>query len=261
MVLARLLLPIVLAVLAPARLAAQVPPVLEVEAEATVGEIIDGDTVLLADGRQVRLVGIQAPKLPLGRAGFKAWPLAEEAKAALAALVAGKTVTLAHGGARLDRHGRVLAQLYLPDGAWVEGLMLRAGLARVYTFPDNRALAAEMLAIESEARNAGRGIWAEPYYAVRAPEDVGADLDSFQVVEGTVIEASVVGGRGYLNFGPDWRTDFTLSLDSRALKLFKQAGVAVESFAGKRVRVRGWIDSFNGAMIEITHPEQIEVLP
>ncbi|MEE8394009.1 MAG: thermonuclease family protein, partial [Rhodospirillales bacterium] len=37
---------------------------------ATVREVVDGDTVVLADGRQVRLTGIQAPKLPLGRAGF-----------------------------------------------------------------------------------------------------------------------------------------------------------------------------------------------
>ena len=37
------------------------------------------DTVVLTTGRQVRLVGSQAPKLLLGRVGFTAWPLAEEA--------------------------------------------------------------------------------------------------------------------------------------------------------------------------------------
>ena len=44
--------------------------------EARVVEVIDGDTVVLEDGRQVRLVGIQAPKLALGRPGFRAWPSA-----------------------------------------------------------------------------------------------------------------------------------------------------------------------------------------
>ena len=62
---------------------------------ARVVRIVDGDTLVLADRRQVRLVGIQAPKLPLGRAGFKAWPLAEEAKAALAGLALDRDLGLA----------------------------------------------------------------------------------------------------------------------------------------------------------------------
>ena len=45
-------------------------------AGATVAEVVDGDTLILADGTEVRLVGIQAPKLPLGRKGFRAQPLA-----------------------------------------------------------------------------------------------------------------------------------------------------------------------------------------
>src|SRR5690554_5841856 len=42
--------------------------------------ISDGDTFDLDSGLTVRLVGIQAPKLPLGRDGFVAWPLGDEAK-------------------------------------------------------------------------------------------------------------------------------------------------------------------------------------
>ena len=38
-------------------------------------EIVDGGTLRLDMGKQVRLVGLQAPRLPLGRANFKAWPL------------------------------------------------------------------------------------------------------------------------------------------------------------------------------------------
>jgi len=53
-------------------------------------EVVDGDTLLLENGTKVRLVGIQAPKLPLGRAGFEAWPLAEEAKQALEDLALGQ---------------------------------------------------------------------------------------------------------------------------------------------------------------------------
>jgi endonuclease YncB( thermonuclease family) len=228
---------------------------------ARVAEVVDGDTVALDDGRQVRLVGLQAPKLPLGRPGFPTWPLAEEAKAALEGLVLGRTVELRHGGARRDRHGRALAHLYRDDGLWVQGEMLGRGLARVYTFADNRALAADLYARERAARAAGRGIWGHSFYALRTPETVGRDVGTFQVVEGRVVKAARVKGTVFLNFGPDWRTDFTARIAGGALKLFAGTGVDPLALEGRTVQLRGWVSSRDGPMIELTHPEQIEAPP
>ena len=121
-------------------------------------EIVDGDTLILHDGREVRLVGIQAPKLTLGRRNFKIWPLADEAKSALLALSLYKTVTLSFGGRRVDRYDRKLAHLHDETGSWIQGEILWRGMARVYRFRDNRAQVAEMLAIKREARQAKRGI-------------------------------------------------------------------------------------------------------
>lgn len=257
---ARLLLVLLaLSWLAPA--AAEVPAPLEPGGRQPVGEIVDGDTLVLADGRRVRLVGLQAPKLPLGRADFPDWPLAEEAKDALAGLTLGHELELGYGGRQTDRHGRQLAHLYREDGLWVQGEMLRLGLARVYSFADNRALVPEMLAIEREARAKGRGIWADPYYRVLAPEETGAAIDTFQLVEGVALDAAVVSGRGFLNFGPDRLTDFTLTIDPESRRRFAAAGIAIEDYSGHRVRARGWLQSYHGPMIEVTHPEQIEVLP
>lgn len=222
--------------------------------------VIDGDTLVLADGREVRLVGIQAPKLPLGRAGFEPWPLAEEAKARLAAVTLGRRLDLGYGGRRGDRHGRVLAHLFDAEGRWIQGELLGAGLARVYSFADNRVAVAQMLALEREARAAGRGIWADPFYAVRSAEAASDWLGGFELVEGRVHAVGRGGGRVYLNFAEDWRQDFTLALDRRALTLFQEEGVDPAGLAGKQVRVRGWLKSYNGPMIDVTHPEQIEVL-
>ncbi len=228
--------------------------------EGRVVEVIDGDTVRLASGEQVRLVGIQAPKLALGRANFDPWPLAPEAKAALEALVLDRRVRLSHGGRERDRHGRLLAHLHLADGRWVQGALLEAGFARVYSFRDNRARVFEMLALEAEARTAGRGIWGEPFYRVLTPLEAEGPIGSFQIVEGRVVAAAIVKRRGYLNFGVDWRDDFTISIAGRDLRLFEKAGIAIADYQGRRVRVRGWLESFNGPMIEVTHPEQIELL-
>lgn len=226
-----------------------------------VARAVDGDTLVLETGIQVRLVGLQAPKLPLGRAGFAKWPLADEAKAALESLTLGKALTLSYGGQRIDRHGRLLAHLADGSGRWIQGAMLEAGMARVYSFADNRARIAEMLERERAARAARRGIWAHPFYAVRTPEEAGRHVGSFQIVEGRVLSAAVVRQRGYLNFGPDWKTDFTVSVTPRDARRFRAAGVDIAGLGGRSVRVRGWLRRYNGPMIEATHPEQIELLP
>lgn len=233
---------------------------LEIAGTGAVVEIVDGDTLVLADGRQVRLVGIQAPKLPLGRPGFKAWPLAEEAKAALAELSMGREVTLGYGGRRIDRHGRALAHLFDRSGLWIQGALIDRGMARIYSFSDNRTLVPEMLAREAAARAANRGIWALRAYAVRDAAAVPARLSGFELVEGRVVEAATVRKRTYLNFGADWRSDFTVSLAPKIRKLFEAEGIDPLSYRGKLIRVRGWLKSYNGPLIEATHPEQIEVI-
>ncbi len=227
---------------------------------AIVRSIVDGDTVILDDRSQVRLVGLQAPKLPLGRPNYPKWPLADEAKEALRSLALGHRVTLAFGGRRRDRYGRHLAHLYRADGLWIQGEMLKRGLARVYSFRDNRALVAEMLALEREARAAGRGIWAHPFYRIRRIEETPRHLDSFQLVEGRVLKAARVGRLGFLNFGMDWRSDFTISVGSAARRMLAKKGFEFSSLEGRLIRVRGWLKLRNGPMIVLTHPEQIEVL-
>ena len=238
------------------------PPLgLVVESEARVVEVIDAGTVLLDDGETVRLAGIEAAAPAHRDAASPDAQLAMDARQALAALVQGRRVGLASGGTRRDRYGRLRAHLVrTDDGAWIQGALLADGLARVHSLIDDRAVVADMLAIERGARAGRLGLWSRPRYRVRAASEAGAGLHRFQLVEGRVRAAAVVRGRGYLNFGADWRTDFTVSIGPRERRRFEDAGIAVEDYEGQRVRVRGWVQSFNGPMIEATHPEQIEVL-
>jgi endonuclease YncB( thermonuclease family) len=229
--------------------------------QAVVSAVIDGDTVTLADGRQLRLAGVAAPKRPLDRPDELPWPLADAARSALATLVLGKTVQLAASDAGSDRYGRVVAQLSTADGTWVEGELLRFGMARVCSTADDRARVGEMLALEGEARAAGRGLWADPYYRVRSADHAGDAIGSFQLVEGKAVRVATVRGMTYVEFGVDWRSDFTVAIGAPARRLFAKAGLAPDSLAGRRVRVRGWLRSRFGPLIEATHPEQIELLP
>lgn len=226
--------------------------------------VVDGDTVILDPpinlANQVRLVGIQAPKLPLNRPNFKKWPLADESKKMLEKLTLGKQVTLSYGGRRMDRYGRLLAHLHLDDGTWVQEEILRRGMARVYSFSDNRKMVARMLAVEAVARRGREGIWNHRYYKIVKAETALRYKNTFQLVEGKVLDVAIVRGRAYLNFGANWRNDFTISIRPRSLRLFRKATIDVNALKGRMVRVRGWLKSYNGPMIEATHPEQIEVL-
>jgi micrococcal nuclease len=265
-----LLLLAVVAGLAPASVpapASELPPLpaagLRDGGAGTAVDVVDGDTLTLEDGVQVRLAGIQAPKLPLGRDHVEKWPLADDSRALLSRLALGRRLTLHHGGAAIDRYGRRLAHLTDGDGVWLQGALLAAGMARVYSFADNRALVAQMLAIEARARASRRGIWRLAWYAVRDAADqdgLGKMSGSLQLVAGRVRAAEEVRGWRYLNFGDDWRRDFTIAIAAADWPAFTDAGIALADFAGWQVRVRGWMKRRNGPTIRATHPEQIEWL-
>jgi len=222
--------------------------------------IVNGDTLSLDDGRRVRLVGIEAPRPPLGLAPGVPWRLAEATKVALAAIAQDRAVTLRYDGAQSDRYGRVLAQVYREDGMWLQGELLRGGLARVHSYADNRAMVTEMLKLEGEARAARRGLWRDPNYAVRRPEDTGRFIESFKLVEGTIVDVAKAKGQIFLNFGSDWHTAFTAHLPRDALPLFRQSGLDPNALKGARVRLRGWVRFHERPTIDVTHPEQIELL-
>jgi len=232
----------------------------------TVVQVTDGDTIVLDSGLVVRLIGTQAPKLPLGREAFPAWPLAEDAREALEKLALHRQVHLGYGGEEVDRYERALAHMFVETDngeVWAQLYMVENGLARVYSFPDNRKCLDQLFAGEGRARAGRLGIWANAYYSTRAADRPGDLLDRvghYELVEGQVLLAEKNGSRVYLNFGRFWKEDFTAVIEAPALRLFAGGGFDPLMLEGALVRIRGWVDDRDGPRIEITHPEQIEVL-
>lgn len=239
--------------------------------------VIDGDTLVLDDAREVRLIGALAPKPDVLSARDGAWPPAREAQRALEALVADRTVTLRFEGRRHDRYGRVLAQVYIPsredgsglvhngqDGAiWVQDRMIREGHARAYALPGNTDCLRALVAAEASARTARRGLWSRAPYRERNAADVAALLrlsGRFTLVEGRVAEVTRAQRTTYINFGTDWRRDFTASLANAVVDKSDNGGARVSGLSGKTVRVRGWITRRNGPMIVLSTLDEIEVL-
>jgi micrococcal nuclease len=130
--------------------------------------VIDGDTLALADGTRVRVLGIDAPELE--RDGQPADFLAHKAKAALTDLTLNRQVSLEYDRLRYDHYSRLLAYVFLPGHTMLNTEMVRQGLARVYFIAPNMRYQEVLLAAQQEAIEARLGVWQqllkqdEPYY-------------------------------------------------------------------------------------------------
>ncbi|MEI9932248.1 MAG: thermonuclease family protein [Rhizomicrobium sp.] len=215
------------------------------------------DVLVIRDGRALHLEGVRIPHATPDRAPAF---IADQAYDAIGALVRGKVIDVTAVVPKEDRYDRVRGQVFNNDNQWVQMNLLRNGLARVDIAPDRTECAAELYAAENTARAANKGLWAVSAYRLRAPEDLGGDTGTFQIVQGKVLNADVKNGRAYLDFGPDWRTDFTVTIAPEDLVNFRFDGVDPRDYAGKTIRVRGIVQRFNGPEIEIANPKQIEVL-
>ena len=216
------------------------------------------DALVLRDGRAVHLEGIRFPHAGQDRAPAIA---ASEAYDAINTMVRGHTIDVTAVPPKEDRYDRVRGQVFGDDDEWVQTALLNRGLVRVDIAPDRTECAAELYAAEGAARAAGLGLWALPAYRIRTPDTLDGDTGAFEIVEGRVLTAEVREGRAYLDFGADWKTDFTVTIAPEDLANFRNAGVDPALYAGRTIRVRGIVQQFNGPEIEIANPRQIEVLP
>jgi endonuclease YncB( thermonuclease family) len=230
-----------------------------------IAAVSDGDTLTLDSGLKVQLTGIIAP-----RRGFRERPdepKAKEARQTLEKIALGREARLAYGGEKRlgDAEAPLaLAQVFVKSEGgrwiWAQEAMLREGMARARTWKDNHTRYAALYAAEDIARKAKKGIWADKAYRIRNAETIKPDDGGFQIVEGVVRSLGQTEKKRYLNFGDDYRTDFTVSIDTDALPNWTAKDVPIDSLEHKRIRVRGFVYDSGGPLIRVDHPQAIEVL-
>lgn len=122
---------------------------------ATVGKVIDGDTIELANGDRIRLLGIDAPE----KGDYNYYAAAGRLKE----LIINKTIELEKDVNNKDGFDRLLRYVFVDDGAgsevFVNLQLVREGYAYAYVVaPDDRYID-ELVGAENEARAERRGIW------------------------------------------------------------------------------------------------------
>ncbi len=251
-----------------------VPAILAATEIAEVRHVIDGDTLVLANGKHVRLIGINAPEIghschsgPATRGAVTSphsgkdctptpdQPLARDARAQLTNLVRRQQVTLSFEHERHDRYGRLLAHVLLADGQSVEEILLRQGLAWMVAIPPNIEQFGRLQVAEQEARAGQAGIWNEPAYKPVPAERLTPKNTGFYLIEGTVQAWRLRHQVIYFDLAPG----VTLVVPNKDWKKYFPGKPA--DLAGRRVVARGWLTEYKGGLrMRVPHPAMLTLL-
>ncbi|HWK94633.1 MAG TPA: thermonuclease family protein [Pseudolabrys sp.] len=206
----------------------------------------DGRTLMLADGREIRLAGIETPA----------------DGTALRALTTGQTLRIERVAD--DRYGRVVVFAAAGDSPeLLQTALLEAGQARVAARVGSKTCAEFLLRAERTARAGRRGLWADPNFAPLSSENLtilAAELGRFALVEGQVLSVRESGATIYVNFGRRWTRDFAVTIPKREARNFAAAGIEPNKLERRRIRIRGIVEHRRGPIIDVTAPEQIELI-
>jgi micrococcal nuclease len=137
-----------------------------------VTRVVDGDTIQLASGERVRLIGIDTPEMHESDKLYRDSQRTRQDAGTIKALgkksyeftrvlLEGKRVSLEFDVEKHDRYDRLLAYVYLKDGTFVNAEIVKQGYASLLTIPPNVKYADLFLRLYREARENKRGLWQE----------------------------------------------------------------------------------------------------
>lgn len=219
----------------------------EPQGEGRVDAILDGRTLRLSDGRDVRLAGIETPTGDV---------------TTLTDLVKGRDIRLHGGSDAPDRYGRQTAWLFVDQAETsVQVQLVTQGAALAAAGSIDAGCVTELHAAEAIARREKRGVWAANVIKnTESPGDILAGIGRFTVIEGRVLSVRQAGSVTYVNFGRRWTRDFAVTIPKRALASFEAAGMVPKSLEHRRIRVRGYVERHGGPRIEASNVRQIEII-
>ena len=216
--------------------------------KVTIASVIDGDTVILDDGRTIRLVGLNAPELARPEAYIsRDWqrnnqPLSLAAKEALTNFVANAQVRIYPSVSGYDRYKRQLAHLFVSKSyKGVEKIsnltaqLIEKGLAYAVAMAPNLSFSECYFSSEKQARATGMGVWSEE----QLQPIVAADFDQygrsgFALIQGLVTRVSRSKGRVWM----DIDDTVVIMVGKRSFGYFTQD---LEEYEGHTIEVRGWV--------------------
>lgn len=168
-----------------------------------------------------------------------------------------------------DRRGRHAAFLGPKDGSdldsadkaiLLQSKLAEQGLARIDVDGLSLACAKRLLQAERKARQQGIGLWKAPTLQPQSATGLhlSAIVSTYQVIHGKVQTVTRKGkGTSYLNFGSNWKKDFTVTLSEKSLARWEAEHKSLEAVKNAYIYVRGWVETRGGPLIRVHHPAQL----
>lgn len=201
---------------------------------ARIAKVIDGDTLALADGRHVRLIGVNTPEK--AHHGQRAEAGSSEATRFVERFLSSAgVVRISPGKDPKDRYGRTLAHVFRADGASLEEALLEQGLAMQIVIPPNLSLADCLQAAEHRAREARRGLWKPGASVAKPVSALQAGEQGFRLVRGRVSRVERAGSSWWIEL----ESRVSLRVAREDWKHFGEG--FPESLRGQVVEARGWL--------------------
>jgi len=219
---------------------------------ATVKHVIDGDTIILADDRHIRLIGINTPEV--SRDNLPSQPGADQAHNYLNSLLrTHKTIHLQYDRERSDHYGRTLAHLFLPDGTNIQSLLLTRGLATTLTIPPNLEFMDCYTSSAGQAQSQGIGLWALKQYQPTPVEYITIRDLGYRTITGTILRMAAGKSALWLSLAKN----LSLRIDNEDLQYFNK----VQELDGKQIMASGFLYFSNGEYrMKIRHPVDLKTV-
>ncbi len=228
----------------------------------SVRDVVDGDTVVLSNGKKARYIGIDTPEThKKTQAGWvdTQEPFGKEALRFNKELVLGKPARIEFDVQKEDKYRRLLVYYFVKSGdkeVLAQAEILRQGLAYLYTFPPNVKYIDTFVSALKEAKESRRGIWSQDLTI--ASQDARQYVGQRKIVAGTIQKTR--SSKNLVRMTMDGLELIIFSKDLEAMFLNKGIDPS-EFYKGKNVRVFGMIKDYKGKTeIIVSNPWQIEVV-
>jgi len=223
--------------------------------------VLSGDSLQLQDGSTISLSDIKAPEFWPVDSPYKSWPYGRTAKLALTDLLRNQEISLWCTKNTITPFGNIKAHIFLHGNLWLQEWLVENGHAYFFPSTATQTFTHRLLSAENMARRKRLGLWKITGLDFISATGEGLKPGWFQLVTGKIVSAKHIGKTIYLNFDTDWRTDFTVQMNTITGKKLVPAGRELSSLEGREIEVKGWVEWSGGPKVIISHPEQIQFLP
>ncbi len=224
-------------------------------------QAISGDMFSVKNGDVISLADYKAPEFWPETSDYKTWFFGHESKARLHKLIHEKPLIFyCYSKKQSPFQGKVAHVSLAHTNTWLQQILIEEGFGFYYSEPNSMKETLNLRSMELVARLKKSGLWQYTNYQSLLADPALIKIGWFQTIHGKVLSVKQLKNKTYLNFGPDWKTDFTIEIPSGVLRKMKKTGIDPTTFQNKNVEIRGWVEWAGGPKIILSSHNNMHIV-